>query len=442
MYVPALVHPVNSARSQASKASLGFWKVWSMTVGVMIGSGIFLLPAVMVPYGALGFLGWVLSGCGAILIALVLGRLASRTSRTGGPYAYAHDAFGDLAGFLVGWGYWLAVVFAISAIGVAFAGYMASLIPVLEGNPLAQAAVAVTMIWLLTSINMRGIGEGAAVQLLMSVLKLLPLLVIIALGAFAGTVDNIPAFNPQDKPILPALAATALLTMWAFLGIEAGVVPADDVINARRTIPRAVIFGTLCVTTVYIASTAAVMMLVPADVLATSTAPFVDAAKTLGPLGAPLIAIGALVATAGSMNGNILLGGQMPMAVALDGLAPKFLARRNQGHAPFFSLLISSSISTVLLLFNYADGLVTAFTFLLSMSTLSTLMPYAVSALADLRYSWKQARGWAAIAMITIAFTLMAMVGSGLKVLVWGVPMLAAGIPVFYLFKRSRSPRA
>jgi basic amino acid/polyamine antiporter, APA family len=417
------------------KPGMGFWKVWSMTVGVMIGSGIFLLPAVLAPFGSLGFLGWVFTSIGAILIALILGRLAGRTERTGGPYAYAHDAFGNLPGFLVGWGYWLAVVFAISAISVAFSGYLGALVPAIGASTTLQAGAAMFMIWLLTAINMRGIAEATSVQLVMALLKLLPLVAIIALGVLVGDVGNIPPFNPLDKPVIPALAATALLTMWAFLGIEAGVIPVGDVRDAKRTIPRAIILGTLTVTVIYIASTAAVMMLVPSSVLVTSQAPFVDAAQALGPLGVPLIAIGALIATAGSMNGNILLGGQMPMAAALDGLAPKFLARRNKGHAPYFSLLISSSFSTVLVVFNYTEGLVSAFTFLISMSTLSTLVPYAVSALADLRYSWKQARLWAIIALIAIVYTLVAMIGSGLKVLIWGVPMLGAGVPVFYGFQ-------
>ena len=424
------------AGTPPARASMGFWKVWALTTGVMIGSGIFLLPAVLAPYGGLAFAGWLLTSGGAILIALILGRLASRTTRSGGPYAYAHDAFGDLPGFIVGWGYWFSVIFAIAAISVAFASYMGALVPALGRSPLTQAGTAIAIIWVLTAINMRGVGEAAGVQVLMTVLKLAPLLVIIVLGLVAGSADNLPPVNPQDKPVLPALAATALLTMWAFLGIEAGVIPAGDVINPRRTIARAVVFGTLTVTAVYIASTAAVIMLVPPDVLAHATAPFADAAQKLGPLGAPLVSLGALVSTAGSLNGNILLGGQMPMAVALDGLAPRFLARRNRGHAPVFALLLSSGIATILLVFNYTGGLVRGFTFLISMATLATLMPYAVSALADLRFSWKTARGWAMLSLIALVYILVAMIGSGLAVLVWGVPLLAAAVPVYYVLKR------
>ncbi len=419
-------------------AGFGFWKCWSLSVGVMIGSGVFLLPAVLAPYGSISFLGWIVTSIGAILIALVLGRLAGRTTRSGGFYVYTRDAFGDLAGFIVGWSYWLSILFAVAAISVAFAGYAGAVIPALGANTITQALVATSIIWILTGVNMKGVSEAASVQLVMTILKIIPLLVIIALGVVAGTPDNIPPFNPQAMPVGEALATTALLTMWAFIGIEAGVVPAADVIDAKRTIPRAVIAGTLSVAALYIAATAAVMMLVPVETLSVSEAPFADAALALGAFGGPLIAIGALVSTAGSLNGNILLSGQMPMAVARDGLAPKILAKKNTGHAPIVALIMSSALATLLLIFNYSDGLVSAFTFLISMSTLATLMPYAVSALAELRHSMKSARAWAVIAIVALVYAIVAMAGAGLKPLLWGVVLLAAGLPVFYWTKQSR----
>ncbi len=420
-------------------AGFGFWKCWSLSVGVMIGSGVFLLPAVLAPYGSISFLGWLVTSAGAILIALVLGRLAGRTDRSGGFYVYTREAFGDLAGFIVGWSYWLSIIFAVAAISVAFVGYAGAVIPALGANAVTQALVAASIIWILTGVNIKGVSEAASVQLVMTLLKIVPLLVIIVLGIVVGTPDNIPAFNPQDLPVGNALATTALLTMWAFIGIEAGVVPAADVIDAKRTIPRAIIAGTLSVAALYIAATAAVMMLVPVETLAQSEAPFADAARALGPFGGPMIAIGALVSTAGSLNGNILLGGQMPMAVARDGFAPKALAKKNAGHAPITALIMSSTIATILLIFNYSGGLVAAFTFLISMSTLATLMPYAVSALAELRHSIRAARAWAVIAIIALAYAIVAMAGAGLKSLLYGVILLAAGLPVFYWSTRKKS---
>ena len=424
------------------RSRLGFWRCWAMTVGVMIGSGVFLLPSVLAPYGSISFLGWLLTSAGAIVIALVLGRLSSRTERSGGFYVYTQEAFGNLPGFLIGWGYWLALVFAVTAIAVAFSGYLGSVIPALGASSLRQALVAAALIWTLTAINIRSVGSGASFQLVTTLLKLVPLVIVIVLGVLFGESSNIPPFNPQDLSPMKALATTALLTMWAFVGIEASVVAADDVIDPKRTIPRAVIAGTITVTIVYIASTAAVMMLVPVEVLAESTAPFVDAASKLGAIGGPLIAFGALVSTAGSTNGNILLAGQMPMAIALDGLAPRALAKRSAGGAPVFALVLSSILSTALLTLNYTSGLLAAFTFLIEMSTLCTLLPYAVSAMAELKVSWKNAKAWAVLALLAVIYSVFAMAGSGLDVILWGLVMLLAGLPVFYLNRRNRANNA
>ena len=424
----------SSAEPSAAETSrsIGFWKCWSISVGVMIGSGIFLLPAVLAPYGSISFLGWLFTSLGAIVIALTLGRLASRTDLSGGFYVYAKDAFGPLPGFLMAWSYWVAIVLAIAAISVAFAGYAGALIPAVGENPIAQAVVAVIVTWILTGVNLKGIAEAAFLQLVMTLAKMIPLFVIIGLAVFAGDIDNIPPFNPQALDPAEALATTALLTMWAFLGIEAAVIPAGEVIDAKRTVPRAVITATLMVAALYIASTAAVMMLVPGETLAQSQSPFADAAAKLGPFGGPLIAIGALISTAGSLNGNILLGGQMPAAPARDGYAPQFLARTNRNHSPTAALLLTSILATIAILLNYNNGLVKAFTFLISISTLATITPYGVSALAEIRNSITNARAWAVIALIAFIYVIIAIAGAGDNTLFWGVALIALGVPIFY----------
>ena len=415
---------------------MGFWKCWAMSVGVMIGSGVFLLPTVLAPFGSISFLGWLATSSAAIIIALILGRLAGRTERTGGFYVYTQEAFGNLTGFLIAWGYWLGIIFGITAISTAFVGYLSAVMPAIAVSNFSQAITAAIVIWTFAALNIKGVGSGTFIQLITTILKLIPLGVIIILGVTAGTPDNIPSFNPQDQSIFGAIAATAMLTMWAFVGLEAGTVAAGDVVDPKRTIPRAIVAGTLTVTFVYITATAAVMMLVPVDILQTSEAPFVDAAKTLGPLGAGLIAFGALISTAGSLNGNIFLGGQMPMALAIDGLAPKILARKNKGGASVWSLVISCIIATILLVFNYQEGLISAFTFLISMSTLCTLLPYALSAIAEFRISRTSSKFWAAIALVAVIYVVFAMIGSGLKILAWGLILILAGLPLYYMNKK------
>ena len=207
---------------------MGFWKSWAMSVGVMIGSGVFLLPTVLAPFGSISFLGWIVTSSAAIIIALILGRLASRTERTGGFYVYTQEVFGNLTGFLIAWGYWLAIIFSITAISTAFVGYLGAMIPAIGASNLSQAITAAIVIWTFAALNIKGVGSGAAVQLIMTILKLIPLGVIIILGVTAGTTDNIPPFNPQGQSIFGAVAATAMLTMWAFVGLEASTVAAGD----------------------------------------------------------------------------------------------------------------------------------------------------------------------------------------------------------------------
>lgn len=425
-----------SETAPPSAKALGFWSCWALTVGIMIGSGVFILPSVLAPYGMMSFAGWILTASGSLALALVIARLSSRTTRTGGVYVYAQDAFGDLTGFLIAWGYWAAYWISIPAIAIAFVGYLAVFFPVLETSLTAQASTALALIWGLTLINIKGVKEAGFVQLLMTVLKLIPLIIIIAYGFSTGSNDNLPPVNPTNGTLLSVLASTAILTMWAFSGLEAGAIPAGDVENPERTIPRAIVVGTLTVTFVYIASTYAVMRLVPAEELINSVSPFADAAKSLGTWGPYLIALGAAIATAGALNGVVFIIGQMPMALAIDGLAPQGLARRNKNGAPHLAILLGSTLASLLLLMNYSKGLIGAFTFLAIMSTLSILVPLLVSAAAELKHSWANAKAWGAVALLSGLYSVFAILGSGLASIGWGLLLFAFGLPVYYQLKK------
>ena len=417
---------------------MGFWQCWGMSVGVMIGSGIFLLPTVLAPYGWISLLGWLLTCSGTIVLALVLARLAGTTDHAGGPYAYVRESFGDLAGFLIGWGYWVGVVFGVTAIAVGFAGYMGSIFPIFAANSLTQALVAAMGIGVLTWVNIKGISEAATVQLVLTILKIVPLIVIIGLGIAYGDIDNFPSFNPQQLSMTEALASTALLTMWAFIGIEAAVIPTSDVEDPKKTVPIAVVSAALSVSFLYVGASIAIMFLVPSEVLAASESPFVDAASHMGPGGALLMGVGALISTAGALNGNIFVMGQMPMLVAADGLAPSVIAKKNKGGAPMVALMASSVFSAALLVLNFTDGLVGAFSFLISMSTLSILAPYGLSAMAEFKRSWHSAKGWAGVALLSVIYTLIAAAGSGWYVFFLGVGLFLLGILLFKFFHLTR----
>ena len=320
------------------KRSIGVWRCWSLVVGCMIGNGIFMLPAVMAPYGSLSLLGWIFAGLGTILLALTMGAVAKRIPKIGGPYAYTVETLrqvGDLPCFMVGWGYWMSYWLSSTAGAIAFVGYLGFFLPSIVANPVWGAIISIAIIWVFTAININGVRNACIIQLITTLLKLLPLFLIAVGGLFIGDVTEIPARNPENQS-MPALISTLILiTMWAYIGFENVAHCADDVIEPEKNIPKSLITGTLTATLVYILATFGVMALIPVDELAKSTSPFADAASILlGSWGASFVAIGAIISILGALNGNVLVTGQLARAMALDKVLPSQMAKLNNKDVP------------------------------------------------------------------------------------------------------------
>ena len=326
----------------------------ALVVGNMVGSGVFLLPASLAPYGTISMVGWVVTATGAVLLALVFARLARLRPAAGGPYAYTRESFGDFAGFMIAWGYWISLWAGNAAIAVGFAGYVTFLVPGMADRPAYGATAALLAIWILTAVNTRGVRTVGWVALVTTVLKVIPLLAIGTLGFLYVDGANFRPFNASGGSAMSAVTACAALTLWAFLGLESATIPADDVEAPERTIPRATILGTVLAAVIYILSTGAVLGLVPRDVLAASTAPFADAAQAVwgGPT-ATIVAVGAAISAFGALSGWILLAAQIPRAAARDGLFPAIFGRLSAKGVPTSGLVISGILSSLLLVASY-----------------------------------------------------------------------------------------
>jgi APA family basic amino acid/polyamine antiporter len=427
------------------RRSLGLWMCTALVVGNMIGSGVFLLPASLAPYGGISIVGWLVSGGGAICLALVFARLGTVLPLIGGPYAYAREGFGDFGGFWIAWSYWIAILLSNAALAVAFTSYATVFWPALATTPALAGGAALGTLWALTLISIAGVREAGRVQVVTTVLKILPLLAVGTLGFLAFHPAHFRPFNPSGMGSLRAVSVTVTLTLWAFTGLESGTVPAEDVADASRTIPRATVLGTLAATLVYVLGTVAVMGIVPRETLGASNAPFADAAQSLwGTWGRGLVAAGAAVSCLGALNGWVLLSGQLPRAAALDGLLPARLARLNGRGAPAVGLVISSAFATVIISLNYTKGLVSAFTFLAVLATLTTLLPYVFSSMTALRVALREgaaagqrtAAGRLAVAAVAFLYSLWAIAGSGQDAIYWGFLLLVAGLPVYIAMRR------
>ncbi len=427
--------------------TIGFWTTVALVMGNMIGSGVFLLPASLAPYGGVSLLGWLVSTLGALLLALVFARLSRAAPATGGPYAYSRRAFGDLAGFLVAWGYWISMWCTNAALAVAGVGYLDPFLPSLVRSPATAAAMALAAIWLLSAVNLRGVREAGRVQSATTILKILPLAAVGIGGLFLFDASHFALADGGGRAILSGTTATATLTLWAFLGLESATIPASSVRDPARTIPRATIVGTALAAGIYVISTVGVMAVLPRAALAASTAPFSDAATVLaGEWAGAIVALGAAISCFGALNGWILLTGQLPLAIAADGLFPRVFGVVSARGVPARGIVIGGLFSTVLIAMNYSRQLVELFTFIILLATLSTLIPYVFSALATFLLPDEDGvprrPGRAIVAALAFAYSLWAVGGAGAEVVYWGFLLLVAGLPVYVWVVRSGAGRA
>jgi APA family basic amino acid/polyamine antiporter len=419
-----------------SNRPLGFWSATALVVGSMIGSGVFMLPAALAPYGGASLAGWGITLCGALLLAATFARLAVRWPCTGGPYAYTRRAFGDAAGFGIAWSYWISIWSGLAAIAVAFAGSLGALFPALTATPARGAACALVALWACAAVNLAGVREAGRMQLAVTALKLVPLLLFALVALWFVDLHAYRPFNPSPATLPQVAQATVILTMWAFAGLEAATVPASSIRDPQRTIPRATLLGTLLAGGATILACTVVIGLVPAHELAVSQAPMVEAAGRIwGPAAAMAIAALAVVSTFGAVNGWTLVCAQVSRAAAEDGLFPRRFARLDRNGTPAFGIVAAAVLSSALVIANYSRSLVQLFTFILLLATAAILLPYAASSAAWLRRGGPEGRF---VALLALAYSLYALLGAGTEALAWGGVLLLAGVPVYLWLRYAR----
>lgn len=428
------------------KGKLGFWLSTSLVVGNMTGSGIFLLPAALAVYGGISIFGWIFTLVGTLFLALVFSRLSKLITKSGGPYTYSREGFGDFTGFLVAWGYWISIWSGNAAIAVAGVGYLSVFFPSLKENHLLSAGTAIGAIWFFTFINTKSIKRVGLVQLITTIIKILPLLLIGTFGFLYFDNMHFTPFNLSGESSFDAITATAALTLWAFLGLESATIPSDNVINPTKTIPRATIAGIAIAALLYISSTVAIMGIISPAELQHSAAPFADAAQIIwGNWAAGLIAIGASISCFGALNGWILLQGQIPLAAAKDKLFPSGFMLVSKKGIPVIGLIISGVLATLLVGINYSKGLVQMFSFIIMLSTISSLLPYLFSSLSEIMLYLKKKKSYnknklivaSCISIPAFLYSLWAITGLEYEIIIWGAVLLTAGIPIYAYIKFS-----
>lgn len=422
---------------------LGLPMTIALVVGNIIGAGVFLLPAALAPYGVNAVIGWLVTIAGALCLAFVLAEFAK--DRTGGPYAYTREAFGPPTAFIVMWSYWISIWTANAAIAIAATSYLSRLVPAIDATPAVAASLTIALVWLFTLINMQGARAAGVTQLVTTVLKLIPLLAVFLLAAWLFGSGG--ARQPQLMPAPVsggAIAGAAALALWSVIGFEAATLPVGKIVNPRRTVPIATVVGTLIAGLFSLLACAGVLLLLPGAQAAVSPAPFADAVRPLlGNSAVDAIAAFAVISALGALNGWVLCSGEVPLTLAREGVFPAWFGATSRSGAPVRAQFLSSLLASLLVLTNYSKSMTGLFTFMGLISAATTLVLYLACAAAALKLRIApRSKIVPALAAVSTLYCLWAFWGVGAESMLWGAVLLATGVPVYLLMRRSvRSSR-
>lgn len=420
--------------TNSGEGKMGIWMTTALVIGTIIGAGIFMLPVSLAPLGANALVGWILSGVGALCIAFALAQF----SRFGGEGIQANieREFGPTVAFLVAWSFWVSNWVAQASVAVA-AGSTLSFIGPQFGNHIVLP-VAIGSVVMLTVVNAIGVRASGGLSIVTVIIRILPLLAVIWLFAERGARGG--SYEPlAPMPInLPNVATATALTFFALTGFESATTPVGKVRNPERTIFRALVFGTAFVVVLYLAAGTSIQMLLPADTVSSSAAPFADAiVSEWGRGAASLAALAIAISAIGCLNALILGTGELGYAMALRGDLPSIMTRTRGANTPFVSQIVCAVLSILLLLANSSRATANLYTFIILLSTAAVIVVYFVGALAALKLA--KSFGARVIIVIALLFAAYAMYGTGLEADAWCLVLLGVGLVIRTAMRRFNS---
>jgi APA family basic amino acid/polyamine antiporter len=415
---------------------IGFWPVFALVTGSQIGSGIFMLPASLAPYGQFSFAGWIISSFGAIALSLVFASLCSKLPQTGGPHVYINKAFGPTFAFFTGWTYWVISWVSTTAVIITSISYLSPFIG--NQSPIVYLTLEIFLLVIITFLNLKGLKAAGATEVFLTFLKFIPLLIMPLAAICFFDKGNLSVSNKvASLSISQILGQVTLITLWGFIGLESATTPAGSVKNPSKTIPRAIVSGTLCVALLYFVNSIGIIGLIKGSDLASSKAPYVDAAQMIfGGNWHLLISAIASIVCIGTLNAWILTSGQIALGLSSDGLMPNFFAKKNSNEAPIWGIIISCLGIVPLLILTANESISTQITTIIDFSVTAFLFVYLICSIALLKLLMTQEKTHylqCVLASIAIIFCGWVIYETPLKTLIVASLFTLSGIPI-YLF--------
>jgi len=424
---------------------IGFWSVFAIVTGSQVGATILISPASLAQYGLFGLAGWLISGLGAIALCLVFASLCSRFPQTGGPHIYVNHVFGSKAAFFTGWTYWViswvsSTVVVITSIGT-FSPFLGDI------SQIEELLLEIFLLFFIGFLNLRGVRAAGRAEFILMLMKFIPLIIIPAAALLYFDPQNFTISNEVSTlPTSSILSQVTLLTFFGFVGLESATTPAGDVENPSKTIPKAIIIGTISVVLLYLLNSAGIMGVIPGADLANSKAPYVDASKIIfGGNWHFLISLITSIVCIGSLNAWVLTSSQIILGLSQDGLMPKRFAQKNQHGAPSLSVIISCIGTVPLLILTIDDSLAAQINKIIDFSVTAFLFVYLFCCFALFKLHLKEKKfSFASLIFLLLAifFCLWVIYKTPLISLFVALLFVLSGLPVYLLwYKKYANPK-
>jgi arginine:agmatine antiporter len=407
-----------------------------LVTGTMIGSGVFMLPASLAAIGSVTILGWICTTVGALLLAAMFARLAVRRPDRIGLFAHIQDAFGPGTAFVCGTTYWMSCWVGNAAIAIAATGYLGFFVPALAAPP-AAAVVAIGLVWLFVAATLVGPRFIAGLGGWTLALGALPLL-LVAIGGWAYFRADVftASWNVSGQPTIPVVAGSIVSIFWAFTGMECASVVASVVRNPGRNVAVATVAAVGIAAALYMAACTCIMGMIPAALLARSTAPFADAvAPFLGLVATALVALCTLVKTLGTLGSMTLAtletAESEPVAGQIRQSAGKRATRGTEpGRATLGTLLATGAVTTLAVLASSSASLAQQYTMVIDVSVILIVLVYIAACGALWQAAGegdaRQRRLDRTIAALAALFSLGAILAAEPVLLLWSALLIAA----------------
>ncbi len=430
--------PMHHVQTIKKSHKMGFWTILLFGINGIIGSGIFLLPNEgMKLFGPASLLVLGFDALLILTIGLCFAEDASLFKETGGPYVYAKAAFGNFVGYEVGFVTWAIRIIAEGTLYVGFATALAGIFPQLN-NIMAKDIIVTILALSLMSMNLMGVQVASIVNNVITVSKLVPLIIFIAVGIWFIKGPNFTPFVPAAVANTSSFSLAAITMFYVFTGVEGAVVAAGEMKNPQKDLPHVLIIIILAVATFYILIQA-VCIGVLGSSLANSVTPVQDAFnKIAGSFGKYLIAAGTLLSIGGICVSSSFITPRSGVAMANHGMMPKMLAEKNRFGVPYHAIIISA-------LLGLAIALSGTFNTLAQISAVSRFAQYIPSCIAVLVFrktmknresGFKIPFGWL-IPVVAVTVSVLLLSQTNLVNLAWGFGALLVAVPFYFMTRKN-----